>query len=290
MVPTKTYNKLALPTSELLNHLRNKGLYVSDQATARRALETIGYYRLLIYMRPLQDNNKKFLASTNFENVMSLYEFDRKLRLLCMDAIERIEVTLRASLVNNLAVPYGAHFYDGAQHYTNSKGLTNFKDHVKNARYLGIDHYRNTYMQPANPPIWVLLEAVTFGAISTLFADLNLNNRKQVSKIFGFDETILVSWFRTLTVLRNMCAHHNRVWNFRFVVNQPKLAKSLSSVFNKQDSFHARAVVLAALLKNTDSSSDWTSRLKDLLTSAPPQAHPTALGFPSNWESDPFWK
>ena len=86
---------------DLLAHLQTRGLTVHDQEAALHSLETVGYYRLLIYMRALQTMpGKTFVAGTTFADIVTLYNFDRELRVLCLDAIERIEVALRASIVN----------------------------------------------------------------------------------------------------------------------------------------------------------------------------------------------
>jgi abortive infection bacteriophage resistance protein len=274
----------------LLMRLETKGLQISNVSAAERALGTVGYYRLLIYMRPFQDNTKQFVFNSRFEDILELYEFDRRLRLLCLDAIERVEVALRASIVNSLAVIYGPHFYTDPSHFTNVDACMKFIDRIRNSDHFGIMHYQSNYSYPLNPPIWVMLEAAPFGATSRVFADLTLKNRKVVSRIFGYDESVLVSWFRTLTVLRNLCAHHSRLWNSTFTVNRPKAAKSLNHVFVRTDSIHARLVILAALLNQIDSTSEWKIKLIQLLESAPKIAKPSALGFPDDWREEPFWK
>ena len=90
-VPTAHFSKPALPPAALLAHLQAKGLVVSDALLAERALARIGYYRLLIYMRPLQlpALPRRFMPGTTFEQILALYDLDRELRLLCLDAIER---------------------------------------------------------------------------------------------------------------------------------------------------------------------------------------------------------
>lgn len=287
MPPTKTYTKTALSTTDLLTHLQSKGLNIPVPAAAIGSLERIGYYRLLIYMRPLQDATRRFVAGKSFDDILELYEFDRKLRLLCLDAIERIEVGLRSAIIQKLAVPFGPHFYLDPAHYGYSAGLNNFLDEVRKSKYLGVTHYRNTYATPTEPPIWTVLEAVTLGTISYLYADLVRADRKLVATAFGYDERVLVSWFKTLTVLRNMCAHHNRLWNFSFMVNQPILAHSLAGVFSGGATFHTRAVILVDLLNKVAPGSDWKAKLISLIQATPGRA--SQMGFPAGWEEQPFW-
>lgn len=288
MPPTKPYTKTALNTAALVAHMQGKGLQITDAQELADVLERLGYYRLLVYMRPFQDHAKRFGAGVSVKDVLELYEFDRQLRLLCMDAIERIEVRLRAAIVNKIAVKYGPHFYLGRAHFREEKGWKNFLEKAKKARYLGISHYQNTYSSPADPPIWSILEAVTLGTLSHFFADLNLSNRKLIASEFGFDERILVSWFRTITVLRNMCAHHNRLWNFSFVAYQPILTKMHLPLFSAATTFHTRSVILILLLTSIGAAgNEWRDRLVALLKTT--TGREQKMGFPAGWDKQPFW-
>ncbi|HEX6041423.1 Abi family protein [Longimicrobium sp.] len=283
------YRKPALPPPALLAHLQRRGLLVADPAAALQALERVGYYRLLIYMRPLQQApHKRFLPGTTFQQVLDVYNFDRELRLLCLDAIERIEVALRASIVSAVAVPHTPHFFLDPQHFERLDSFVEFFQTASRAKHLGIQHYRTTYGSPELAPIWALLEAITFGSLSRLYSGLKLHHRKAIASRFGLDETVLVSWFRSLNMLRNMCAHHNRLWNFPMLVDQPKAAKRFRGEMARTDRFYARAVVIVALLDAVAPGSDWKARLIALFGRYPgvPVA---AMGFPPDWRRRPIW-
>lgn len=287
----RVYAKPARAPADLLAHLQGRGLAVPDPAQALRQLQTIGYYRLLIYMRPLQNlPAKTFKPGVTFADVVRLYDFDRRLRLICLDAIERIEVALRAAINNELAVALGPHFYLDRRAFEHPKGFGAFQGKVRDARYLAIDHYRQHYDHPPAPPIWAVTEAVTFGTLSRLFADLVRPHRRLVARAFGYDETILVSWFRSVNGLRNKCAHHNRTWNAHMLVDQPRLAKRIAAQFGpSQDRFYARAVVLGALLDGIDQGGLWRRDLARHVREAQPLASAAAMGFPPGWEAMPFW-
>ena len=287
----RPYGKPALAPPALLAHLQSRGLAVPHPIEALRALESIGYYRLLIYMRPLQQLGppKTFLPGTTFDDVLELYNFNRELRLLSLDAVERVEVALRAAVVSQVAVVHGPHFYLDPAHFREIDGFVEFFQAARSARYLGASHYRATYDDPGLPPVWTVMEAITYGTLSRLFSNLALQHRKAISLRFGFDETVLVSWFRSLNVLRNMCAHHNRLWNFQMLVDQPRVAKKLRSELASTDRFYARAVVLAALLRSLDPASRWKQRLQDLLARYP-GVPLSAMGFPADWHTRDFWR
>ena len=288
--PATTYSKPALPPAVLLSHLQGRGLNVLDPVAALSALEHIGYYRLLIYMRPLQQLPRKtFVPGTTFEAVLDLYNFDRELRLLCLDAIERIEVALRSAIVSQVAVDHGPHFYLDPAHFERLNAFVEFFQTASQAKYLGIQHYREHYGAPDLAPVWTIMEAITFGALSRLYSGLQLRHRKAISGRFGFDETILVSWFRSVNMLRNMCAHHNRLWNFHMVVDQPKAANRFRSEMGSTDRFYARAVVLIALLGSVAPGSAWMRRLVELIDRYP-TVPTSAMGFPADWRTRPLWK
>ena len=283
-----TYLKPALSESDILAHLIGRGLAVPDRQKALSALSRIGYFRLQIYMRPLQDGNKQFLPGTDFSNILSLYEFDRELRLLCLDAIERIEVALRASIGNRLAMGHGPHFYLESRHFESDGAHRDFLSKVLSAKYLAISHYYKRYNSPSLPTIWACLEALTFGTISKHFSTLHINNRKQISKDFNQDEKILISWFRSINMIRNMCAHHNRLWNAKLVVDEPSRAKKIKHEMGAPSSFASRAAVLVTLLQAVEPQSDWGNKLI-ALTRKYPTVDTSQMGFANGWQGRPFW-
>jgi abortive infection bacteriophage resistance protein len=103
----------------------DRGLQVPDSLRAQSYLSHISYYRLSAYCLLFQTTKDKFNKNTTFDDVLSLYLFDRELRLLILDAIERIEIGLRTQIIYQLALKYGSHWHDDANlfiaPYTNRK-------------------------------------------------------------------------------------------------------------------------------------------------------------------------
>lgn len=287
---TKRYTKLALSPADLAARLQAKGLAIPNMPLAIKALNRIGYYRLLIYMRPLQNAAKQFNPGTTFDQILELYNFDRELRLLCLDAIERVEVALRSAIINELSVLYGAHFHLNSRHFDEPKHYRDFLSAAAKASYLGISHYYKKYNDPSVPPVWTLLEGVTFGTLSRMFSQLHVTNRRVIAGCFKYPEPVAISWFRSLNNLRNMCAHHNRLWNAVLQVDQPmSYHKHLKKEWGaSQNRFYARAVVIVALLKEIDPALRWKHDLKALFAKYS-MVYPSDLGFPTNWQLSPFW-
>ena len=132
------------------------------------------------------------------------------------------------------------------------------------------------------------MEALTFGALSRLFSGLALQHRKAIALRFGYDETVLASWFRSINLVRNISAHHGRLWNAPMHVDQPLAAKKVRSLMIPTDKLYARLVVLAALLAMVDPASDWKQRLARLF-----RRHSSVrldqMGMPAGWDALPFW-
>lgn len=107
--PLIVYTKIAETVDQTVQRLIAKKLEIDDLTTAEKALKSIGYFRLLIYMRHFQDNapSREFVAAAKFSHILDLYSFDRSVRLLTLDAIERLEVALRAAIINPLAELHG---------------------------------------------------------------------------------------------------------------------------------------------------------------------------------------
>lgn len=152
-----------------------------------------------------------------------------------------------------------------------------------------ITHYRATYTDPSLPPIWAVVEAFTFGDLSHFFAALQSVHQQRVAKHFGYDDSILVQWFKSLTYLRNVCAHHGRLWNAVLKINEPKRAKRLMAELIPSDTFYARAVVLQALLHEVDGETDWPERLCALLARYRDSVSLGAMGFRDGWSERKPW-
>ena len=108
------YNKPALTFSQQVDLLIARGLVVNNKKRVEKTLANISYYRLSAYMLPFKECQNgvvidRFVPDTTWEMVYDLYKFDRKLRLLLFDAIERIEIAIRTQIVNQLSLKYGSH-------------------------------------------------------------------------------------------------------------------------------------------------------------------------------------
>jgi len=309
MAGTGKYAKPALLIDDQVDKLIAKGMLISDRDLAGNYLAVIGYYRFSGYTHPFRSDasRSKFKPGTTFEQVQRIYEFDRQLRLLLTDAIERCEVAIRARIVNETAIRLGPHWFMHLRHFRASYQLTDLQRKIEEAVGIRfnpatnrkefptkhsetfIEHYYTNYGDPNLPPIWMTAETLSFGAMSRILSFLaDENVVKAIASPFGFHHKVFNQWVFSLSYLRNLCAHHNRLWNRVFSI-PPKVAKKHRGLVTRPDRFHAFAVVIAELLHAIGNDADWVKRF-DELWKRYPEIDPVAMGFPSDWRSTDFWK
>lgn len=277
---------------------------IADEAKALGCLGHLNYYRLRAYWIHMEGpkdpatGEHSFKPGTSFEDALALYVFDRKLRLLVMDAIERVEVSVRTRWANQLAMAHGSHayldatlFHDRAQH---AKSLDQLKDEVGRSKETFIEHYRLTYTAPPMPPIWAACEVISFGQLSRWVGNLkHRKDRQAIASAYGLDAQVSDSFLHHLATVRNLCAHHARLWNRRFTFTM-KIPNGLPAEFqacfnpSADRNLYNTLAMLALMLRSLSPDSSWAGRTRDLIL-AMPLADPAAMGFPSGWERLTLW-
>ena len=229
----QTYSKPALSFEQQIELLKNRGLGISDEERAKRHLSNVSYYRLSAYMLPykiMQPNGivtDYFIKGTIWDDIWNLYKFDRKLRLLVFDAIERIEISLRTQIIYQLSHKYGPHWQNDNNIFkttANSKTgkiysvYNDIQTHITeqlnaNRKIQFIDHYLKKYNNPQTPPSWMSIELLYFSELSKICQGLsNIQDIKDIAAYFGIhNENIFCSWLHTINYVRNICAHHSRL-------------------------------------------------------------------------------
>ncbi len=236
------YTKRPLTLHQQVEKLRSRGLLIDDEKLAERYLSNISYYRLRAYTYPFQ-NNTDIEADHHFKqddihfsDIIDLYCFDRRLRTLMFNAIEKIEVAVRAKIVQTYSELTGnSHWFTDRNLYKNIEVLDRtgqvtsafdllMKDvegEIKRSNEDFIKHYYKKYDYPPMPPAWMTLEVLSLGTLSKMYQLLNKSpQKKAIVKQFGLnDDRIFANWLHAIAVWRNCCAHHSRVWNRRCIIN-----------------------------------------------------------------------
>jgi abortive infection bacteriophage resistance protein len=296
------FSKPATSIDDQIRLLRRRGMIVDDDDRARHYLKHISYYRLRAYWLPFevpaQNGDHAFRAETNFEDILNLYVFDRQLRLLVLDATERVEVTLRAQWAHHMAMKYRSHGYLDQALYSrrdrHASAVTRLTSEFNLSRDTFAKHYRSKYNNPNLPPVWMAAEIISFGQLSKWIYNLKLRaDRQAIAKPFSLDEKALSSFVHHMSYVRNICAHHGRLWNKRFTVTMavPKFPAKLPVVMRGADDrkVYNTLVMLDYLLSMVAPDTGWRERLVTLIDEYP-LVDPADMGFPTDWKTRPSWK
>jgi abortive infection bacteriophage resistance protein len=311
------YDKPPLSLDKLVDRLTERGLGIPDPDRARRYLRHIGYYRLSPYTIPFQHGGPDhlFREGTGFDDVLDLYAFDRALRLLVMDALERVEVAVRAALTDHMSTTYDdPHWYMDVRHFDHRgkhDGLLKIVQTTCDERLRGtpdagedslvhrsaLEHYLTTYGSPELPPSWLMVETLTIGQLASAYRNLGKrSDRTAVAMSIGLTTPVLESWMQTYVRVRNVCAHHGRLWNvglgvYPAIPTTPSIswlqsAGSLPERSRKR--IYPVLVSLQSVLDSVSPRSGWARRFHDLLSTRPPM-NLRGMGVPDGWADDGFW-
>lgn len=296
------YTKPPLSSDEHLELLKERGLLIQDEDRALRYLDNISYFRLSGYMFSHQknDGSHEFFPNTTFESIIGEYHFDKKLRLLLLEYIERIEVALRAQLSNVFCIDHGFFWYSDRTLYQDMATYDQINNYIE--EYFDdppdnfLKNYKLKYTHEPLPPSNMAFETLTFGKLSRLFSGLKNNEEKQkIAEHFELPSTILSSWFLYLTNVRNICAHYSRLWNRRITANKPRIPNRQLYKFhgelpeNFNSSVYGIVSIFERLLRPINPTKAFIVKFTTLIDGNP-NIDIGKMGIPSDWKEEPAWK
>lgn len=211
------YNKPPINFSAQVDLLISRGLSVPDRENAESFLKQVSYYRFSAYCIPFEITRHKFKPDVKFEEIQELYEFDRKLRFLIDEALEIIEITLRTIVAYHLSNKYGSFVHEDPtkfyKKFDHNLWITKLHEDTERSSETFVTHYKRKYEGFPKIPLWMAVEIMSFSSLSKLIHNLLREDQKEISKIFNLHHKVLSSWLHTFTYIRNICAHHARLWN-----------------------------------------------------------------------------
>ena len=322
-----TYNRPWKSYEEQLELLKSRGMVVTDEQAALSYLERVGYYRLSAYWYPFRQfkivqgpgsqrlytqAQDDFHPDTQFVDAVKIYLFDKQLRLYLADALERIEISLRVDLAYLLGERsqfahienVKAHFHPGFASQPFQQGnhqtcfdawLSKYRSLVDRSKEEFVRHYHQNHGPEL--PVWVAVEILDFGAISQLFSMLNVKDQESIAARYGVPNwKVFKSWLFSLSYLRNLVAHHSRLWN-RNITSKPKLPQKgeirwCDSFIEDEDTRFKPFLLLAItrmLTKAICPNTEWHHRLAECLEQFPEQHSSKKLslkgmGISENWK------
>ena len=294
------------PTSvaDQIQFLSDQGMTFPNVPRAERTLSHVGFHRLSSYWKPLESppvaaSGPLFQGGTFFRTVLARYLFDQRLRSLLLEAFSFVEISVRTHWAYQLAheFQYGeqahlkATLFDPQYHGGNLKGLRR--------TYKQCGHQSTKDFQSRT--IWDVLPSMSFGQLSKWYSSLTDRRiRQSISQVYGMDERTLVSALRHLTKVRNICAHHERLWDRRISTglrlpkrlgNSTEAAAAFNRSVKDEGKVYNALVVTVHLMEVITPYGDWTERFvslgKEEYFSSIPYKD---MGFPSEWEDYAIWQ
>ncbi len=315
-----TYNKPHLTFTDQVRLLKGRGLLVEDEQEAKRTLGVIGYYRLSGYWHSYRRTSSgsgredRFAPGTTLRQVVRLYEADRRLKLQVLHAVERVEIALRVRIGFTLGLRGAYAHLDPANldgQFTSARG----GQCSAHTRWLGkvtaaqsrssedfVRHFHHKY--DGRLPVWVVTEILDFGSLRYLFKGLKTTDRDAIAGALEIRDrqgrgngAALSNWLRVLNYVRNVSAHHSRLWN-RNLVDQiaPSHLRFIPELDHLARLGHSRIYstlcILGFLLARIEQPTVWAVQIRRLLDTeiAGSGRHLAEMGFPADWADHHPWK
>ena len=287
--------KPALNYKEQILKLKDDhNLLISDDKFAEEILKKVNYYRLSGYGIGLKksDNKEHYKDHISIEHLFNLYCFDSQFKNNLMRTIEQIEIELRTQIAYHLSITYGSDVLmheDNFIYKTNKEGQTIYSiinenlnkeiNRQKNKPF--VKHHLRKY--GGKFPIWVSVELMSFGNLSSLFSILKDEDQKEISNYYNTDPKYLKNWILCIVEVRNICAHYTRLYNMPLKEN-PRLYSENEQYKGKQNKIFPILLIIKRILNSTG---QWESLLKDIKNTFNKYHgffNYRFMGFPNNWK------
>ena len=298
------YPKQPLTFDKQVNLLLSRGL-LGDPILMCERLSSVNYYRLSGYLYPYRiPGSENYQAGTQFKTVWDQYAFDRRLRLLVMDAIERIEIAVRTQLAYHHAGIYKDPFayanlpisLPSLKTSDHIKFLASIREETERCKKdLFVSHFRTKYGdEHADLPIWMAVEIMSFGTMQLFYRGASHQVKQNVASHFGMPDKVFDTWLHTLSVIRNICAHHGRLWNkvlgIKPFIPLQKDYPDWHTPFQIPNSrIFGVLTICRYCLSRIAPQSRWPSCVTQLLADFP-DVPVAQMGFPENWQQSPLWR
>ncbi|MDF2442394.1 MAG: hypothetical protein JWR01_597 [Subtercola sp.] len=325
------YTKPWLSIDEQMDKLESRGVQILDRKAGSRLLAAVGHYRVTGYLYPLRESeitfdansrrvvqvHNDYHAGTTLDYAEELVAFDRRLRMLVLEGVEHIEISLRTQVAHVLGRRSAFAHLDSANFlssFTESitapdsgetsagkheQWIERVEDRRSESEEAFVAHFREKYDD--SMPIWALTEILELGHLGKLYSGLNSSIATEIATTYGVPtKKMLSSWISCLNYVRNVSAHHVRLFNRKLVSAPARPSRAqvpLLGHLTEQDSakqtfgVYNAVAVMAYLVGLIDEKSTWAIRPVDLIDSFPASIHlnSASMGFPEGWSTFELW-
>lgn len=314
------YQKPWLSVEEQVQKLISRNLEVGDVDQAIDSLTRVGYYRLTGYLYPFREKTvatkddgttqvtllSTYKPGTTLDQVIALIDYDRRLRLLMLDAVERIEISVRMRIGYTLGQKSPFAHLDSStfeenfvRRYKHGQWVAKAQESHRRSHELFVQHFQDIY--DGQLPIWALTELLELGQLSVLYGGFQRELATELAQGYGVPtKTHFRSWLASINDVRNFSAHHARLFN-RKLIHAPKRPKTgtvalLEHLLKPGSSkggfgLYNVAAIMAYLLYNIEPHTPWPQQLIELVEQFPATEHIgiASMGFPSQWKDLELW-
>ncbi|OHB43984.1 MAG: hypothetical protein A2Y13_09390 [Planctomycetes bacterium GWC2_45_44] len=294
------YNKPPLSFEQQAELLISRGLEANKGELVSK-LRVVNYYRLSGYWYPFRyPQTDTFKAHTTLDKIWRRYTFDRQLRLLTMDAIERVEIAIKTSIIYHHSQAYGAFGYTAPIYLPNldNKNYYSFMDKIREATLRSkeafVEHFKKNYGDThLLLPLWMAAEIMTFGMMLTMFRGIEMKLQQTIAREYNVPDKVLLSWLVAINTIRNVCAHHGRLRDrvLDYTPMIPRVNKYPQwhdPVAIPQDRIFGILTILKYMMNIVAPQSGWSERFKSLLDKYH-EIPIASMGMPDNWRQCPIW-
>ena len=297
---TRPFNKPWLSCDDQLRLLRARGLAVADPVAAADFLSHVNYYRFSGYCLAFEQVRHRFLPGVTFEHIRQSYEFDRGLRNLLTEALEHVEIDFRAAVARHFGQKHGpfghAHGASFFKTFAHADWLARLRAEAERSRELFVLHFKANYAEFPDLPVWMATEVMTFGALSLMLKGMHRDDQRAIASRYRLQAYHLTSCLHHLAYVRNLCAHHSRLWDRVWAIKPdlpPGKAWGPPLLPSNERSF-ATLLLVYRLLQDCAAASlfaaEWRARVHAHLASLPAAPRsPERLGLTPGWRQHPLW-
>jgi len=305
------FTKPWLCWTDQISKLKDRGIVFADEAAAEAFLSHINYYRFSGYCLAFEEARHAIAPGTTFEQIYAAYRFDCALRDLVGEALEHIEIDVRTTVAYcfgeahrpmghvdpaNFHEPTGIRAHARKGVFRHADWIAGIRRECRRSSEAFVTHFREKYDHGDDLPIWVATEIMSFNGLSRMYKGMLRDDRRAVSRRYGLQPRDFESWLHHLVYIRNICAHHARLWDRQWHIQprrphgkgwQPSLVPSTDRLF-------ATILVLYRVMTRCDgilqAPAAWRDAIFQLLREPPPcQAALQRMGLPVRWEEHPLW-
>ncbi len=303
---------------EQVEILLSRKLQIGNCDRAKQYLRRLGYYRLSGYWYPFRQFRETgdaqstelrlddFVEGSRFDDLIKLYVFDKKLRLMALDALERIEMALRVDIAHLLG-ERDARAHENPACFHGNFGRRVDPQNGKTGHQIWMEKYQQQVRRSSRAsfvahnlrsygclPIWVAIEVWDFGMLSTLYEGMTFEDKRRIALKYGVpDGNTLAKYLRSLNFIRNVAAHHARLWNVNIVDRSPVPQEEYWQQLNNARPFFYFCL-MQMFLRVICPTSTWGQRLNTLINEDFPVVESGAIktgdfGLIDNWRTWELW-